>query len=227
MRTLFLFLFSILSLTCMGQVKIDVVAGPNLATFVGADVVAWGELSADPTMSIKYHAGVTVNFTVNELLSIEPGVFYSLKGPWYKGTSRFFEPAEDVSIIYKKRLGYLEFPVMARFRVDTKIDLFSGPKFSHLLSAEVKNDASDADLAVLGLDKTSDVKDDYKTFDLAWVIGVTYKVLPKLSVHGAYDIGLTNIGKVENPEAVVAPDYHTVRVRNNVFKISVSYRIKE
>lgn len=219
---------------CYCQVRVSVVGGPSFSTFVGPEVVAWGQVLDDPAPAPRFHAGISLGWTLNDYFSIEPGLLYGTKGASYKGERTYYnqtsQRSETGTIAYRKNLGYVQLPVTGKFRLSTKFCLQTGPKISVLAAAKVKNDASDAMLTALQLKKTEKDKGDYKTVDLGWVFGVVYEFTSKLSTQVSFDAGLNKIGKTklvgEYPNPATTGKSYSAGIRNNVAQISLSYRIK-
>jgi hypothetical protein len=216
-------------------VRISIIAGPSFSTFVGPEVVSWGRVVDDPKLAPRFHLGLNFGWTLNDYFSVEPGILYGTKGATYTGSQQYYNPTtqrtEQGDISYKKNLGYVQLPVMGKFRLSAKFCLQTGPKISVLANAKIRNDASQEMLTALQLQKTEDAKDDYKLIDLSWVFGLVYDLTDKISTQAAYDAGLNKVGRTTTggeypyPGGPVAKTY-SAGIRNNVVQISVSYRIK-
>lgn len=226
----------ILAIACMiagtlsAQVTLGVRGGMNLANFVGSEVVEWGFANTDPTAQIKFHLGAYAAYFLTEDISIQPGIFYSAKGPKYEGTTEVFDFNTGQSrmepIVYKKRLGYIDIPILVYYHLNENISVFAGPQVSFLLSAKVKNDASAEVLNDLGLEEEEDVKDSYRTVDLGFPVGVAYDLGNRFNVQVNYDFGLLNIAKGYDIDGGAGEDNY-FKVRNGVLKVSVGFLLHE
>lgn len=235
MRLYVLLVFLLVVTTGSAQVRINIVAGPSMSSFVGPEVVSWGQVAADPKLAPRFHVGFNFGWTINDFFSIEPGIQYGTKGATYKGRVSYYnqtaQRTEQGEIAYKKNLGYIQLPAMGKFRLSTKFCLQTGPKISVLANAKIKNDASQDVLTTLSLQNTENAKDDYKLIDLGWVFGVVYELTEKINAQLSYDAGLNKVGKIsingDYPYTGSQPaNSYSAGIRNNVAQISLTYRIK-
>ena len=230
MKKILILFFLLIPTVIFAQFRIGVRGGVNLATFSGSEVVEWGAAGVDPTMLIKFHLGAYLDYYITDNISIQPGLFYSAKGPKYEGQTEIYDintgDFSMVDITYIKRLGYIDIPVLVRYHFNESISVFIGPQFSFLLSAKVRNDASQQVLDELGLEKDEDVKDSYRGFDLGLPFGVTYEFTNGLNVQLGYDLGLLNIAKGYDFNGGDGGDRY-YNVKNSVVKLSIGFVIRD
>ena len=212
------------------QITIGVRGGLNYANFTGSEVKEWGFANVDPTGQIKFHLGGYVDYILTDQISLQGGLFYSAKGPKYDGTIEVYDFNSGESmmapIIFKKRLGYIDVPILVHFHLTESISVFAGPQISFLISAKVKNDASAEVLEMLGVDEIEDVKDDYRGIDLGLPIGVAYNLGNGFNIQLNYDIGLIKIAKGYDYDGGNGNDRY-FNVKNGVVKLSIGYVLRE
>jgi len=155
-----------------------------------------------------FYAGgyATIPFTGG--ISLEPGLFYSLKGYELTGS------VENKTIGFlganaKARLQseYIDIPLVLKANMGG-LQLFAGPQFSYLMKANLNTTAG-----LLGFDVLSndmDVSEKFNRWDIAVTGGIDYKFSNGINISAAYDHGLSKIDKNQNSKAY-----------NQAFKIGI------
>ncbi len=225
-----LILMLMCSYAAFSQLTLGVRGGINYANFTGSEVKEWGFANVNPTAQIKFHLGGYLDYVLTDQISIQPGIFYSAKGPKYDGTTEVydFNTGESMmaSIVYKKRLGYIDIPILVHFHINESFSVFAGPQVSFLVSAKVKNEATTEVLDMLGLEENEDVKDSYRGVDLGLPIGVAYDFGNGFNLQLNYDIGLIKIAKGYDYDGGNG-DNKYFDVKNGVVKLSLGYVLFE
>lgn len=152
----------------LGKTYIGVKGGLN-ATNIGGEEI-------DNAFKIGGHFGVFAQSHLIEPLDFRLELLLSGQG---------HAPKTDLD--NKLKLTYLNIPILAQVYPTDKFSVYAGPQFGFLLSskAEYQN-------------LTIDVKDNFKGFDLGFVLGTGYdiRVLNReLNLSLRYIHGLTNISK--------------------------------
>ena len=135
--------------------------GINFASITGDNTK-----NLDPIASI-INFGVYSEIPVNEKLSFQPEIMYSIQG---------YSVGNDIV-----SLNYLNFPLMGKYYVAKGLSLEAGPQIGFLLSA--KNEGTD-------------VKDTFKTLDFGVNVGLGYKLDNGLNFGARYNLGLSNLNDV-------------------------------
>lgn len=204
------------------SVKFGIKGGLNIAT------VNRGPLNADNASKsiVTYNGGLSADIGFGNW-SVQPGLFYSLKG--YKANSTFIinnpggsvPPTSIGSIDATVKYNYLELPVNVLSNVKVafgKVFFGGGPYMGYLLSANAKS-VETIDGAAQPEQKTKytvggDSGDFKKTdFGLNALAGFAFNNGFQLSVD--YGYGFTNIVEQQ-------PDFH---IRNRIFSVSVGYSL--
>ncbi|MEO1485640.1 MAG: porin family protein [Bacteroidota bacterium] len=161
---------------------------------------SYGQL--DNSFRLGFQFGVTVGFVVNKNLSLETGLGFAGKG---SSTELGGGDREE-----KTRMSYLEVPFLARYQFNnTGFNTFAGFQPGYLLSAKAKVEGNVQD------NSSRDVKDNFKSFDAAAVLGVGYRFGNNLRLDASYDFGFVNIVDTDTPGFG--------EIRNRSFKISLGY----
>lgn len=110
---------------------------------------------------------------------------------------------------------------MAKYYVIEGLSVEAGPQVGFLMSAKglTYDDVTDT------YDEKGDVKDGYKSIDVAFNIGAGYKLKNGIMFQARYSLGLTDVS--EAPSVVDPEDIFTnvdYKEKNNVFQISVGYQ---
>lgn len=183
------------------QLDFGAVFGPGFATFGGKDQEIWGGTESKAKMQLKFHVGILASYRLNDNLSIEPRLLYSLKGPKYSGNVIGLG-----EMSYKKLLSYLDIPVLLKYNISEDFSVMAGPQLSFLLSAKVDDG-----------EEKYDAKDEYESTDFALVIGAGYMVTETIGINLFYDMGMAKIAGYES---------YSYDVKNNVIKVSIIYLFK-
>ena len=147
-----------------------------------------------------YHGGVIFKLPVNNLLSIQPELLYSMKG------ARRSENSNGYSESYDETLHYVDVPVLAKITTVQGLFFEVGPQLGVLLAAR-------GDVALAGPNgsrkASGSVKADFKDLDLGYALGLGFQVPDSPLLLGVrYNGGLINIAK----------DYGDKSLRNSAFQ---------
>lgn len=172
-------LFSLLvSCTALVQAQDDtsksgfgIRGGASLFNWSGSDIS-----SNDYTNRVGFHAGIYGNSFLGDKFSIEPGLYYSVKGT-----------QNDDMVNSRAVLNYLDFPVLFRFYATEGVNFFVGPQASLLLNSTFEADALGNTYGW----ETESIND----LDAGLVIGLGYNLPVGLNLQASYDLGLTPVFK--------------------------------
>jgi hypothetical protein len=154
-------------------------AGVNVATFSGSD-------ADDADWRADFMGGLSLNFGISDMLSLQPEVLYSRKGA--KGT--------EAGMTGEIKLGYIDIPVLVKFATGTGQQMrpafFFGPSIGFNVSC-------DASIPGFG---SGDCKEFIKSTDFGVVGGVGFDVGP-YGVFVRFQQGLTKIFDDEDDDSKV------------------------
>ena len=183
------------------QPKLGVKAGLNLASISNTD-----DESIKSKMKPSFYAGVFADFQVLDFMAISPELLYSRQGFYKKSSGE----GETYKMWY--RTNYLNIPVMVKFTFVEGLSIDVGPQFGFNLNGKMKEkweyDGESGD------EKTS-TSNAIKTFDFGMNFGVSYMITEKIDVAARYNLGFTEIRKINTSK-----DSH----HNGVLQIGVGYR---
>ena len=154
-------------LSAEAQVHYGIKGGLNLSDIGGAD-------AGDNKMKIGYHIGGFVKVPVADQFSVQPELVFSAQG---------FSIKEDGDNS-KLNANYINLPLLASYSFGKGLYAEAGPRLGFLLSAKVRNEG-----------ESTNVKDDFKKLDFAWVLGIGYQLQEKLSVNARFNLGLSKLDK--------------------------------
>lgn len=198
-----------IALTLNAQdIKFGAKAGANIASVTG-EIESAGS-------RVAFHLGGMAEIPISNELFIQPELLFSSQG--YKvdnGTGT---------------LNYINLPIMGKYFVNEELSIEAGPQIGYLLSATIEVDninngggintpspdteksstikSSNAASNVL----SNDIKEFFKSTDISFGIGATYKLQNGINLSARYNFGLSNISS-DNSESV----------KNSVFMLSVGY----
>jgi len=178
---------SALALSANAQISVIPEAGVSLANYRYNSTTATGAKESGSTATnAGFRGGVNVGFGIGNNLSIQPGLFFTMKG----GSKEVGGVTADT------RFNYLELPVnVVYYFGDNQSGFFlsAGGYGAMLLSAK-------AELSGGGQSGTIDYKiggdeskDDFRRWDIGVQGGVGYQLRNGLMVRAQYHAGLTNI----------------------------------
>ncbi|MGZ5190889.1 MAG: porin family protein [Flavisolibacter sp.] len=144
-------------------------------------------------------AGAHLSIPVSDVVSIEPGLFYTQKGYEMKGELNL-KGAEFLGLNAKAKLNshYIDLPVLLKVNIDG-FQIFAGPQVSYLAKADLRTTAG-----VLGfnlLNKTLDATDQFNRWDAGVTGGIGYELSNGVNFTASYDHGLSKVDANQNLES--------------------------
>lgn len=122
---------------------------------------------------IGFYAGAFAQLGIAQNFAVQPEIMYSLLGARYKYSN----------ITVNRNFSYISVPVLAAYIKDG-LSIVAGPQISFLVAAKDK-----------GTNISADVKSQFKTTEIAGVIGAGYTTLGGFGFDARYQMGLTDIVK--------------------------------
>ena len=151
--------------------------------------------STSTSMSIGLKVGVVADLGISEHFSVQPGIFYSMKG----GKTTYDINAFIISLSAEQttKLNYIDIPVMALYKFDVgpgKLFAGIGPNVGIGIGGQIKT-------SVLGIDSTSDVEfgsdsGQIKRIDFGGNVNVGYELPMGLYLRLSYNMGFANLSNV-------------------------------
>lgn len=156
-----------------------------------------------------YYAGITLEFPLSNLFSLQVEGIYNRRGA--NITSNTYGKA-------KLNLDYLSLPVLARFNVGKGINLHIGPQLEYRI--DKPNFYFDA-----GTDPVTRVKDDaLDIIDGAMTVGIAYMTDAGWFFEARWVQGLTSVFEADETSLThigISPDYN---FKNRTLSVGVGYR---
>jgi len=144
-----------------------------------------------------FHAGAFVNIPAGELISIEPGLYYSQKGYTMKGELGFkaldFTGANASAELQST---YIDLPVLVRVNLVKGLQVFAGPQVSYLAKNNLRVKAGALGISLFNRD--IDVTDQFNKWDVALTGGLSYQFSNGLNLQAGYDYGLSKVDANSN-----------------------------
>jgi len=143
-------------------------------------------------------AGLFVSKAINDNVGIRGEALFSQQG------AKFEEGGESEKV----KLSYVNVPLLLTAGPSssgaTRFNVFTGPQIGFNTSAKVEFDG-----------ESIDIKDDVKSTDFSWVVGVGLES-GKVSADARYALGLSSI----------AEDSSDGKIKNRVFSVTIGVKIK-
>lgn len=176
-KILILSIVSLSALTMKAQVKFGIKAGVNLSKFTGSDAKMDG---TSPKFKTGFTGGALVKIPVNEMLSVQPELLYSMEGSRY----------EEDGAKFTYKTDYINIPVMVQYNNPSGFYAETGPQVGFLASAKAR-------IKTGSIDASEDAKDNFKGINFAWGLGAGYKLHNGFGIGARYNFGLANIADGE------------------------------
>ncbi|MGB8192114.1 MAG: porin family protein [Chitinophagaceae bacterium] len=143
-----------------------------------------------------FFAGGYASIPVGEIVSIEPGLYYSQKGYDVKGTLK----GKGVELLgvnagAKLTSQYIDLPVLIKANI-SGFQVFAGPQVSYLAKSDLRTTAG-----VLGfnlLNTKMDATEQFNRWDVGLTGGVGYQFANGVNISAAYDHGLSKVDANQN-----------------------------
>ena len=157
-----------------------------------------------------FFGGVNASIPVSELVSVEPGVYYTQKGYDMKGKLNF-KGAEFLGANAQAKLSshYIDIPLLLKLNFNG-LQLFAGPQVSYLAKADLRTTAGALGFNVL--DKTMDATDQFHRWDAGVTGGIGYQFQNGFNIAASYDHGLSKVDANQNFDSY-----------NRSFKVGVGF----
>lgn len=199
------------------SVKFGVKAGVNIATLTG-DAVA-----DDVSMKVGFNAGGLAEIKFTDMIALQPEVLFSMQGARTVDRTNDivgnrFEEESSVN------LGYINVPVMLKIYPTKSFFLEGGPQVGFLISAKSKNEATSnfVDGTSIVESETVDIKDNLKTLDVAFNLGLGYDFTENLFINARYSLGLTNV--YDTPDFLGGLGVTELDAKNGTISVNVGYK---
>jgi hypothetical protein len=158
---------------------------------------------ADGNVTTRDHtgffAGAYVTLPLGENFSLEPGVYYSLKGYELNGSLNVkgldFLGANAKAVLQSQ---YVDMPLLLKGNFGG-FQIFAGPQISYLAKADLRTTAG-----VLGvnlLNKTMDATSQLNRWDAGVTGGIGYEFVNGINISASYDYGLSKTDANKNVNA--------------------------
>ena len=146
-----------------------------------------------------FFAGGYATIPLSENISVEPGLYYSLKGYELDGALNLkgldFLGAKARAVLQSQ---YIDVPVLLKGSFNG-FQVFAGPQISYLTRADLKTTAG-----VLGinlLNRSIDATSQFNPWDVGVSGGIGYQFLNGINITASYNYGLTRMDANKNINA--------------------------
>jgi hypothetical protein len=194
-----LFISLIISTCSFAQVKtsLGVRAGILSSGFRGNTANSLNDLldltngSVTTSDHTGFFGGVYADVPVGNVISVEPGLYYSEKGYDITG-SLDVKGMEFLGANAKAKLQmqYIDIPVLLKANLGG-LQVFAGPQFSYLSKANLKTTAGALGINILN--STMDATNQFNRWDAGVTAGIGYQFTNGINIMASYDYGLTKL----------------------------------
>lgn len=158
-------------------------AGLNLAEFSGSgyfnDRTGYAPISPKRSFLTGYTVGLLAEIPVTDQFYIQPELDFTLSG----------NKVRDSSYAQTVKLGYLDLPILLKYKPFEGVSLFAGPQLDYLLFAGYSS--------VLDAKSYSGaVKPSFKAVGFSGVAGLGFGFTANFGIEARYTRSLANINKV-------------------------------
>ena len=169
------------------------------------DIIDYTNGAVTTSSHTGFFGGVNTSIPVSDLVSIEPGLYYSQKGYDMTGEVNI-KGVEFLGINGKAKLtsSYIDLPVLLKLNFNG-LQLFAGPQVSYLTNAGL--------LGFNVLNKTMDATNQFNRWDAAVTGGIGYQFTNGFNLFAAYEHGLSKVDANQNIDSY-----------NRSFKVGAGFR---
>ncbi|MGO3183747.1 MAG: porin family protein [Aequorivita sp.] len=193
------------------ELRLGAKAGVNFAS-IGGD----GADELDGLTS--FHIGALAEIPINEKFSVQPELLYSSQGAKAEFSETYM--GQTISFKYKRKLDYINVPIMAKYYVIEGLSIEAGPQFGILVSAKGE---SETEGGVVGPHSENvDIKDSHNTLDIGFGLGATYRLNNGIFFSARYVLGITNMIKDQDSD-FGDEEFEKFKQHNNVIQLSLGY----
>ncbi len=188
MKTICVLLFTVISFASLAQsegVAFGIKGGLNLSNLKVNDPQA----SYDSRTG--YHAGLFLRSTFGKV-AFQPEVLL-----YTQSNDIDFISSSINSGTVTNSFTYLTVPVLFKFYIVSGLNIHAGPQFGFLLDGE-------QDIKTSLYTGTKDIKDNYKSSDIAVSVGGGWDFPFGLSIDARYNLGVKDINNVSNGEEAMS-----------------------
>ena len=175
------------------------------------DILDYTKGAVTTSSHTGFFAGANASIPVSDLVSIEPGLYYSQKGYDMKGDLNI-KGIEFLGINGKAKLTsqYVDLPLLLKLNFNG-LQLFAGPQISYLTKADLRTTAGALGFNLI--DKTMDATGQFNRWDAGVTGGIGYQFANGFNISAAYDYGLSKVDASQN-----------VNSYNRSFKVGAGFR---
>lgn len=212
---LFLIL-SIVGMTARAQVQYGIKGGFNFAELMTSGnpstLVQGNSQHMRYFPNTSFNAGVFATIMFSKKWSLQPELVYSMQGASARPEGNYLVTATE-----NYKLGYLNIPVLIKYKLPLAFFVETGPQLGLLLSGK-------ADETLVGDYNTNhyNLKSQLKSTDLSWAFGAGYCSPINLGFDIRYNLGLNNINQASSGASGTAPVPNGT-IKNSVIQVGVFY----
>lgn len=192
------------------ELRLGAKAGVNFAS-IG------GDGSDDFDGRTSFHLGALVEIPISDKFSVQPEILYSSQGVQADESDTFM--GQTISYEYKRKLDYINIPIMAKYYVIEGLSIEAGPQFGILVSAKDELEISGGDNSG---SSDEDIKEYLNTLDIGFGLGAAYRLNNGIFFSARYVLGITDIIKDQDSDFGDA-DFEKFKQHNNVIQLSLGY----
>ena len=128
-----------------------------------------------------FNVGLFVEFELSDTFMIQPELLFSTQG------ARLEEGGAE----FKINTTFINIPVLVKYKAAESFYIEAGPQIGFLSKAE-------QELTYGGEKYTEDVKDDAKSTEFAFNLGISVDLMEELFLGGRYTIGLSDLNDMSD-----------------------------
>jgi hypothetical protein len=159
-----------------------------------------------------FHGGVFFSIPLGKKWVFQPELVYSSQGATSKPEKDYLVTATE-----DYRLGYLNLPLLIKYKLPAGFFVETGPQAGFLLSAKT-NETVVGDVNTVRYN----IKSQLKSTDLSWALGAGYCSPFNMGFDIRYNLGLSSINQA-TAEGLASAPIPNGTIKNSVVQIGVFY----
>ena len=172
---------SLLTIVLIAFTAIGLTAQATFGAKAGVNFSNLDEDEMDYESKTGYNVGLFVEFELSDTFMIQPELLFSTQG------ARLEEGGAE----FKINTTFINIPVLVKYKAAESFYIEAGPQIGFLSKAE-------QELTYGGETYTEDVKDDAKSTEFAFNLGISVDLMEELFLGGRYTIGLSDLNDMSD-----------------------------
>jgi len=205
------------AIAASAQIQFGLKAGLNIAE-LNTSNSQYAAIAGGTPQSIKnyprtlFNAGALVDVPLNKKFILQPELSFSMQGATGNPNQGY-----QVNATETYKYNFINLPVLIKYMLPMGIYAETGPQLGYLIAAHID------EVGIGAMHKvTYNVKDQLKSTEISWALGVGYQAPFNVGIDVRYNLGLTSYNNASATGLATSP-IQNGNLKNSVVQIGVYY----